>query len=196
MSAAQPPDRITTTRLVLRCWRPEDAPLLKDAVDSSLEHLRAWMPWASAEPSDLPTIEARLGRFRDEFAAGRDFLFGIFDLHERAVLGGIGLHPRIAPGALEIGYWVRASETGRGYITEAARAMTHAALVLPGIARIEIHCDPRNVRSAAVPRRLGYRHTETRRDDARDPDGEPRESMIWVMKATELPDARALVSDA
>ena len=35
---------------VVRCWDPRDAPLLKDAVDSSLEHLRQWMLWANDEP--------------------------------------------------------------------------------------------------------------------------------------------------
>ena len=39
------PYRIETERLVLRCYDPEDAPLLKDAVDRSLDHLRPWMPW-------------------------------------------------------------------------------------------------------------------------------------------------------
>jgi hypothetical protein len=27
--------------MILRCWNPEDAPLLKEAIDASLEHLRA-----------------------------------------------------------------------------------------------------------------------------------------------------------
>ena len=34
----------------MRCWEPRDAPLLKEAVDSSLDHLRPWMPWAHDEP--------------------------------------------------------------------------------------------------------------------------------------------------
>ena len=48
-----PPYRIETERLVLRCWDPRDAPLLKDAIDSSLDHLRPWMPWAREEPKPL-----------------------------------------------------------------------------------------------------------------------------------------------
>ncbi len=180
-----PPARIRTERLLIRRYVPEDAPLLKDAIDSSLDHLRAWMPWAIAEPSELPALEARLARFHEDFIAGRDFVFGIFDPADRTLLGGIGLHARIGPGALEIGYWLRQSETGRGYITEAARAITNAAFAMPDIERIEIHCDPENTRSAAVPRRLGYRHAETRIGDARGPEGEPRNSMIWVVTAAE-----------
>jgi hypothetical protein len=40
---ADPPYRIETERLVVRCWEPRDAPLLKEAVDASLDHLRPWM---------------------------------------------------------------------------------------------------------------------------------------------------------
>ncbi len=48
-----PPYRIRTERLTIRCWEPRDASLLKDALDSSLDHLRPWMPWALEEPRPL-----------------------------------------------------------------------------------------------------------------------------------------------
>jgi hypothetical protein len=38
-----PAYRIHTKRLIIRCWRPKDAPLLKLAIDESLDHLRQWM---------------------------------------------------------------------------------------------------------------------------------------------------------
>ena len=49
-SGQGPAYRIHTQRLVLRCWQPTDAPLLKAAIDASLEHLRPWLPWAQHEP--------------------------------------------------------------------------------------------------------------------------------------------------
>jgi RimJ/RimL family protein N-acetyltransferase len=52
-SGQGPAYRIHTQRLVLRCWHPTDAPLLKAAIDASLEHLRPWLPWAQYEPTDL-----------------------------------------------------------------------------------------------------------------------------------------------
>ena len=63
---------------VVRCWDPRDAPLLKDAVDSSLEHLRRWMPWAYDEPQEVDQKAALLRRFRGQFDLGQDFVFGIF----------------------------------------------------------------------------------------------------------------------
>ena len=179
-----PAARIETPRLVLRCKERRDAPLLKAAIDMSLTELRLWMPWALAEPSELPVIEQRIERFREEFHAGVDFAFGIFDPAEREILGGCGLHPRIGDDALEIGYWVRSDVAGRGYATEAAAALTRAAFVDVGVTRVQIRCDPANVASAAVPRKLGYRHMETLIGNASTPGGEPRDTMVWERTRT------------
>lgn len=180
-SPRSPSTRIVTPRLVIRCWQLEDAPLLKSAIDASLDHLQAWMSWAKSEPSALAVIEARLARMRDQFYGGPDWSYGLWDLSEREVLGGLGLHRRGQPDALEIGFWLRADMTGRGYATEATRAVTRAAFEDLGIARVEIRCDPRNVRSAAVPRRLGYRHARTLQNDSTTPDGQPRDTMVWEL---------------
>jgi RimJ/RimL family protein N-acetyltransferase len=177
--------RIVTPRIVIRCWQVEDAPLLKAAIDASLDHLQAWMAWAKSEPSEVADIEARIATMRDEFYGGRDWSYGVWDLVEREVLGGLGLHRRGQPDALEIGYWLRADMTRRGYATEAVGAITRAGFAELGVERLEIRCDPRNVRSAAVPRRLGYRHTRTLENDSITPDGRPRDTMVWELKAVD-----------
>jgi RimJ/RimL family protein N-acetyltransferase len=174
-----PPLRIETPRLVLRCWTPEDAPLLKAAIDSSLEHLREWMPWAMKEPSELRVIEERIRRYQRRFLEGETFVYAIFDRSESEVVGESGLMGRIGPRALEIGYWIRANRAGRGFATEATRALTVAGLEMPGVDRLEIHCDPRNAASAAIPRKLGYRHRETVQEQKETPEGEVRETMIF-----------------
>ena len=114
MASAPPPARIRTPRLVVRCWEPTDAPLLKDAVDSSVEHLRQWMPWVPAEPSPLEEQIVILSGFHDDFQAGRNFVYGVFSEDESEVIGGAGLHDRVGEGGLEIGYWVRVSKRGPG----------------------------------------------------------------------------------
>jgi RimJ/RimL family protein N-acetyltransferase len=173
------PDRIVTERLVLRAWRSDDAALLKNAIDSSLDDLRQWMPWALAEPTPVDGIAARLAGFAESFANDREWLYGVFDPDERQVLGGCGLHPRGAADTVEIGYWVRSSHTGRGYATEAAGAVTRAAFGLATINTVEIHCDVLNARSSAIPRRLGYTHVEPLRGNALTPAGILRDTMVW-----------------
>lgn len=185
-SQSLPPARLTfsrqieTERLLLRPWQPEDAPRLKAAIDANLEHLRAWMPWARHEPSALETITARIARFEHDFAAGLDATYGIFARDDRRVLGGTGLHLRI-PGGVEIGYWLDHREQGRGFATEASQALIAEAFRHPEVSRVQIRCDPRNTRSAAVPRRLGFRHVETLAGQVHAPDGSERDTMIWEL---------------
>ncbi|MSR03919.1 MAG: N-acetyltransferase [Gemmatimonadetes bacterium] len=170
-----PPDRIPTDRLVLHRWQPEHARLLKAAIDANLGHLQAWMPWAAAEPTELPELCLRLAQFSADFDAGARWLYGVFPPDETAVLGGLGLHP--TPDGVELGYWLRSDVTGMGYLTEAARA----ALDLPGMVEVVIRCDPLNTRSAAVAERLGFRHTTTLVGNSTTPSGAPRDTMIWQL---------------
>jgi RimJ/RimL family protein N-acetyltransferase len=168
------PYRVVTERLVLRCWAPRDAPAIKQAIDESLEHLRAWMPWAHDEPSELPDVVERLQGFRADFDRGESFIYGILD-HAGEVAGGSGLHRRVGEGALEIGYWIHVARTRRGLAAEAVSALTRVAFDVCGAERVEIHVDPRNAPSAGIPRKLGYVEEATlRRRLPPCPPGEPR----------------------
>jgi RimJ/RimL family protein N-acetyltransferase len=172
---------------VLRCWEPRDAPLLKDALDTSLEHLRPWMPWAADEPQPLEQKAELLRVFRGRFDLGEDFVYGVFERDESAVVGGSGLHTRAGPGALEIGYWVRASHVGRGLARETAAALTLVAFRVCGVDRVEIRVDPANEPSLAVPRALGFTEEATLRRRLPAREGEaPGDAVVFAMFADEL----------
>jgi RimJ/RimL family protein N-acetyltransferase len=168
-----PPYRIETERLVIRCYEPRDAPLLKDAVDTSLEHLLAWMPWADNEPQTLEQKTSLLRSFRSKFDAGDDFAYGIFDQAEAEQLGGTGLMPRVGPGGLEIGYWMRASATRRGFMTESTTALTRVGFEVCAADRIEIRIEPGNEASLGIPRKLGFAEEATLRRRLPGREGEP-----------------------
>jgi RimJ/RimL family protein N-acetyltransferase len=182
-----PPYRILSARTVVRCWDPRDAPLLKEAIDSSLHHLRPWMEWAEAEPQALAEKVALLRRFRSQFDLGRDFVYGIFDPGEQRVLGGTGLHPRSGEGSLEIGYWIRASEIGQGLATETTAVLTRVALEACRVDRVDIRVDPGNSASLAIPRKLGYSEEATlRRRLPSHGDGIPRDLILFSLFRSEL----------
>src|SRR5215831_16778922 len=156
-SAVRLPPLIRTHRLLLRPHAPGDGPALKAAVDANLEHLQRWMDWAMHEPSSLNVIEDRITIFVERFETGPDWGYGIRLITDPdVIIGGCGIHARIGMNALEIGYWLDSKHTGRGYATEATAALVKTAFSLPMIERVEIRCDPANVASAAVPRRLGF----------------------------------------
>lgn len=191
---ACPAYRIETERAVLRCWHPGDAEILLNAVTQSLEHLREWMPWARNEPTSLDDKVALLRNWRAEFDLDSDYTYGIFSPDEREVWGGSGLHKRLAGSALEIGYWIRADLINRGLATETSAALTKVAFAVNKVDRVEIHCDPDNVRSAAIPRKLGFVQEALLRRRATKPDGSPTDMAIWTLFLDQL--GKSPVADA
>ena len=175
-AAMPPPYRIETERLVVRCWEPRDAPLLKDAVDSSLEHMRPWMPWAHEDPQPVEAKVELLRGFRGRFDLGQDFVYGIFSPDESEAIGGTGLHTRRGEGIFEIGYWIRASRVRQGFATEATAALTRVGFELCDVERIELRVDPANEASLGIPRKLGFVEEGTMRGVFHGADGQPRAS--------------------
>jgi RimJ/RimL family protein N-acetyltransferase len=156
---------------VLRRQRPEDAPLIKDAIDASLAHLRASVAWAQKEPTPLAVLAQRLAESAGAFDSGDAWVFTILDATAQRALGGVGLEPAepalialVGPDAVETGYWLRADATGHGYATEATAALTELAFTRLGAQRVVVCHDPANVVSGGVPRRLGFRCFGTVRD--------------------------------
>lgn len=166
------PETVMTERLLLRAPRPGDGPELRAAIEDSLDELRPWMPWAEEVPN-ADEAEENVRQAHAHFVLRRDLRFHIYrrDEPERLV-GSTGLH-RIDwdAGRFEIGYWVRTSCAGQGIATEAARAMATLAFRELGANRVEIWCDARNERSAAVARTLGFRLEGTLRDRSLANDG-------------------------
>lgn len=190
-----PAYRIVTARTVIRCWQPTDAALLKEAIDASLDHLQPWMPWAHHEPTDLDAKIATMRTFRGRFDLGQDFVYGIFNRDETLVLGGTGLHTRLGKDAREIGYWIRADAINRGLATEISAALTRVAFEIDRVRRVEIHCDPANVRSAAVPAKLGFSHEATLRQRVDRGGDSPGDAMIWTIFAEDYPSSPAAAAE-
>ncbi|MEO0468016.1 MAG: GNAT family protein [Bacteroidota bacterium] len=173
--------RIETERLIIRCYHPSDADLLKQSIDESLDHLRPWMPWALNEPEPLEKKVARLRKFRGQFDLGLDYTFGMFNKAETQLIGSSGLHTRLDEQAREIGYWLNVNYLRQGYGRETVQALTKVGFDIEGLERIEIHCDPDNLRSQQIPQHLGYVNEATLRNRTTDTDGNKRDLMIWTM---------------
>jgi RimJ/RimL family protein N-acetyltransferase len=185
-----PAYRIETQRLVIRCYQPSDAQLLADSVGESVDHLKPWMPWAHSEPEPFETKVERVIRFRGLFDLGEDYIYGIFNPDETHLLGGTGLHTRIGDNQLEIGYWIHKDHINQGLVTESTAALVKVAFEVLLIHRLEIHCDPGNLASASIPRKLGFTHEGTLR--AKTPFLDRwSDSMIWGMLEEEYPQSPA-----
>lgn len=150
------PDRIETERLIVRGPLPGDGAAVHDAVVASQEELKQWMPWAVEIPSE-EEYEVRVREGRLKFLAREDLWMMIVLKETDTIIGGTGLHrmdwevPRF-----EIGYWLHSDYTGRGLATEAVKAVADFAFETLEARRVEIRCDARNERSAALARRAGF----------------------------------------
>jgi RimJ/RimL family protein N-acetyltransferase len=187
---SNPAYRIETKRLVVRCYDPSDAPLLAEAVTANVEHLRPWMPWVYSEPEPIEEKVQRLKRFRGLFDLGENFVYGIFNPEDTRLLGGTGLHPRIGERQLEIGYWIHKDFVNQGLVTECTAALVKVAFELIDVHRLEIHCDPANLASAAIPRKLGFMHEGTLRAKTAFLE-RWSDSMVWGLLESEYPDSPA-----
>ena len=173
---------------MLRPYDPDDAPLLKDAVDRSLDHLRPWMPWTPDAPEPLDDVYARLREFRAQYDRDENHILGAFAADESRLLGGTGLHSRQGEGGLEIGYWLAADAVGQGYATELAAVLTRVSFACFDVDRVEIRVDPANERSDRIPPKLGFtREAMLRRRLQAKGESGLRDANVWTMFRSELP---------
>lgn len=113
--------------------------------------------WAADFPSEGDEVIAGM-LDRNGVPVGPDTVFGQRLVVERdtgLVVGGIGLFGPPENGQVELGYGIVESRRGRGYATEAARAMVQLALDLPGVTEVVAGVDPTNAASVRVLEKAG-----------------------------------------
>lgn len=141
--------------LVLRAMRATDAEEVVSAVEASLPELRAFMPWAHAPQTHSGQFE-RLRAGEAKYAAGEEFVMGLFRGDEMLTM--VGLHPRVPlnPSGLEIGYWAPTRHAGKGYTTLAVKVATLYAIDKLGADRVQVGCDETNQGSRRVIEKCGF----------------------------------------
>jgi ribosomal-protein-serine acetyltransferase len=186
------PNLIETERLLLRCPHAGDGRLVNEAIHESFEMLERWMPWARTPPS-IEESESVMRRGHARWILREEMMLLIFDKTQKSLIGCTGLHNlNWEVRRFEIGYWIRTSCEGRGYIKESTTALTQFAFQALEARRIEIRCDTRNVRSAKIPQSLGYRLEAVLQNDRLDASTHRlRDTMVFARVHTEgLPDIK------
>ena len=96
-------------------------------------------------------------------------------------IGGSGLHQRIGPNGIEIGYWIHVDHVRRGYASEVSAALTEVAFTVDGIERVEIHHDRGERREQWCSPRRSATSSSARRPPRRDAPGEEGVDCTWAM---------------
>lgn len=177
------PERLDGERIVLLAPRAGLGAEMAVVIAQSLSHLRPWMPWAQEAPT-AESSERVVRRMQADFIMRRDLCFQIYarraDGSPGRMLGGAGLH-RIdwAVRRFEVGYWIRPEAAGQGHVGEAVRLLAALAFEQLGARRVEIRCDPRNVKSRAVAERAGFELEGVLRRHGLDVDGRPCDTCVF-----------------
>ena len=186
------PEALVGARVIARPYRDGDGETVAAAVAESRERLlEADMPWV--KEWDAPDQGAIFVRgCQAKWAARESLIFGLWNRATNDYLGGSGLHRIVwSVPSFEIGYWIRNRFEGMGLITEAAALIAAFAFDSLHAQRVRIRCGADNVRSAAVPRRLGFAHEATLRNECRRSDGALRDTFEFGMTPDDFRALRA-----
>jgi RimJ/RimL family protein N-acetyltransferase len=145
---------LETERLVLRRFRPDDAePLATYRSDPRVSRYQSWAsPLSSTEAAELV----------EDFTKGDPQALGWFQyaIERKAavgLIGDLGVCRKDDGRQAEIGFTLAPEHQRHGYAAEAVRAIVHRLLVDERLHRVEASCDARNLRSARLLQRVGFR---------------------------------------
>ncbi|GLY79505.1 GNAT family N-acetyltransferase [Actinoallomurus iriomotensis] len=174
------PTALRTGRLTLRPIEAGDVDAYLTAVD---DEVRRWMPW-----SEDFTREKAV-RWCTEEAAGdlsRALNFAIVPGDAGRLEGGVGIgRADWETGVAETGYWLGPAARGRGYATEAVRAVARHAFGL-GLTRVELLAAVGNVASQRVAERAGFTREDVLREARPLPGGKPADMVRFRLLKDEL----------
>ena len=152
------PEQIQTERLVLR-WPVEgdvEEIFTRYASDPEVTRYLSWAPHRSV--SD--TLAFYLERAAEREQHGKVFNWLVF-IRGGALVGSIGC--QVEQHTVTFGYCYARDAWGRGYATEAARALVPAWLAEPSVWRVQAYCDLENIASARVLEKAGLTREGTLR---------------------------------
>jgi ribosomal-protein-serine acetyltransferase len=190
------PEQLMGDRVLLRPYRAGDGMALWEAVDESREHVLPWLPWTDKHQTPADS-EVWVRNAQSKWILREDLGFGVWDRVTGRYLGGSGLHRmNWEVPAFEIGYWLRRTAVGQGYMTEAAWMLCRFAFEQMSANRVLICCGVGNHRSAAIPRRLGFVLEGTLRNEQRDTNGELYDMLVFSMTPQDFAAALQKMGDA
>ncbi|HET7628705.1 MAG TPA: GNAT family N-acetyltransferase [Bacillales bacterium] len=151
------PTELKTDRLWLHVPRPGEGKVVHEAVRESAAELKPWLHFARKEQT-IEESEKNVRKAYSDFILRKALRYHIYTKDKKAFLGVIGFSPiDWEIPKLEMYYWMRTDAAGKGYMSEAAEAMSRFAFDTLKANRVEIRAATENKASRSIPEKLGYR---------------------------------------
>jgi RimJ/RimL family protein N-acetyltransferase len=152
--AAPQRDTLTDGVITISRYRTGDAEDIFAAASESIAEIHPWLPWC--HPGyEIAETHAWLASTIADWNAGKSFEFTIRTANGAHVGGGgiNSLHD--AHPLANLGYWIRTSQTRKGYATRATRLLAEFALRDLALQRVEIVAAVGNLASQRVAEKSG-----------------------------------------
>ena len=153
------PETIETERLILQMPKAGFGKKLHEAILDGYEDYIKWLNWP-LDPPTLQECEEECRKDHAEFILRDPIRYLVISKGTRYVIGKCSFPPLQASWLIPqfgIGYFIRKSERGNRYATEAAHAMALLAFRELKARKIEIYCDAENIASKKIPLKLGFK---------------------------------------
>lgn len=126
--------------------------------DKSRAFLTPWEPIWPADDLTRAAFRRRLRRYQREIREDHAYPFFIFREEDHVLLGGCTISgvQRGVQQSCTLGYWAGERHAGRGYVTEAVRALIPFVFEELKLHRLQAACLPENERSRSVLRKCGF----------------------------------------
>ncbi len=127
--------------------------------EKSRSFLTPWEPTWPVDDLTKASFRYRVRRHAEELMRDEAYSFFIFREEDHALVGGLSLgHVRRGVAqAATLGYWMGEAFAGKGYMSDAVRAVIGYAFDKQGLHRIEAACLPHNEPSKRLLERVGFR---------------------------------------
>ena len=147
---------ITASRIVLLKRDHEHDAEMWEALEESRAEIREYLFWVDGTKSYSDVVKTT-DMFAKQWEEDKEWAYDIYEINTHKLLGCIGVHNiNFLNQSAEIGYWLRTSETKKGYMKEAVLAI-EKELFEQGMHRVVICSDVNNTNSSAVALRSGYK---------------------------------------
>jgi ribosomal-protein-alanine N-acetyltransferase len=170
-----------TDRLRLRPFRASDLKAVH-ALYGDVENLRYW----GVDPSPSLDSTRKLLRWHITGAPRNYMIWAVEEKKSKRLVGMINYFRRdLRERRVEVGWLIRSAAQGKGYMTEAGRALLRYLIDTLGVHRVEALIRPENKPSAALAKRLGFRLEGGPLRDRWLVDGQWRSVMLYGLIAGE-----------
>ncbi|MBQ7304264.1 MAG: GNAT family N-acetyltransferase [Alphaproteobacteria bacterium] len=141
-------------KLVRPSFNTETAQKIISIIDKCREVFLPWLDWV-ADTKSMEDSLLFLEKVDKDWQDDNQFVYEI--MVDNNFIGLISvINVSWQHKKAEIGYWLDTDYTGKGYMSQAV-LLIEKELFGKGFNKIVIHTDVLNIKSAAIPKRLGYK---------------------------------------